>query len=206
MTSEEHHDRPHPPWDESYTGETPAPWDIGRPQPAFVRLADQGRLSGRVLDCGCGTGENALLAASRGADVTGIDVAPTAIARARTKAADRGLAARFEVANALDMGPLGVDVDTVIDSGVFHVFDDEDRATYVASLAAVLRLGGSCYLMCFSDKQPGDWGPRRVRADEIRSAFRDGWTVESIAADAFDINPIGGTTQAQAWLAILRRS
>ncbi|MGH3301554.1 MAG: class I SAM-dependent methyltransferase [Streptosporangiaceae bacterium] len=192
-------------WDESYTAETPAPWDIGRPQPAFVRLADQGRLSGRVLDSGCGTGENALLAASRGADATGIDVAPTAIARARAKAADRGLTARFEVANALDLGFLGVNVDTVIDSGVFHVFDDTDRARYVASLAGVLRPGGSCYLMCFSDQQPGDWGPRRVRADELRSAFHDGWAVEFISADTFEINPIGGTTQAAAWLAALRR-
>jgi len=198
--------RPHPPWDASYTAETPAPWDIGRPQPAFVRLADDGLLAGRVLDSGCGTGEHALLAASRGADVIGVDVAPTAIARARAKAADRGLSVRFEVADALDLGRLGLHVDTVMDSGVFHVFSDEERARYVASLAAVLRPGGRCYLMCFSDRQPGDWGPRRVRAEELYSAFRDGWAVESISADTFEINPIGGTAQAQAWLAAIRRS
>ena len=80
----------HPEWDVSYTADTPAPWDIGRPQPTFVRLADEGRLTGRLLDAGCGTGENALLAASRGADVTGIDVAPTAIARARAKRPSAG--------------------------------------------------------------------------------------------------------------------
>ena len=198
-------ERPHPPWDDSYTGGTPAPWDIGRPQPAFARLADEGRLTGRLLDAGCGTGENALLAASRGADVTGIDLAPTAIARAREKASARGLAARFEVADALDLGRLGLTVDTVIDSGVFHVFGDGDRARYVASLAAVLRPGGACYLMCFSDRQPGTFGPRRVRADELRAAFSDGWTVESVTADTFDINPVNGTTQAQAWLAVIRR-
>jgi 2-polyprenyl-3-methyl-5-hydroxy-6-metoxy-1,4-benzoquinol methylase len=112
----------HPEWDASYTAGTSAPWDIGRPQPAFVRLADEGRLTARLLDAGCGTGENALLAASRGADVTGIDVAPTAIARARAKASERGLTARFEVADALDLGRLSLTVDTVIDSGVFHVF------------------------------------------------------------------------------------
>jgi SAM-dependent methyltransferase len=207
MTADEQGSRPHPPWDESYTASTPAPWDIGRPQPTFVRLANEGRLTGRVLDCGCGTGENALLAASRGADVTGIDLAPTAIAQARAKAADRGLSARFEVADALDLESLDIDaVDTLIDSGVFHVFGDEDRARYVAGLAAVLRPGGSCYLMCFSDRQPGDWGPRRVRADELRDAFRDGWVVESVSADAFDINPIDDTTQAHAWLAVIRRS
>jgi len=193
-------------WDDSYTGTAPPPWDIGRPQQAFVRLADEGRLSGRVLDSGCGTGEHALLAASRGADVTGIDVAPTAIDRARAKARERALPARFEVADALHLEHLGGTFDTVIDSGVFHVFSDEDRPRYVASLAAVLPSGGACYLMCFSDRQPGDWGPRRIRADELRAAFSENWTVESIAADRFDINPFGDVTQAEAWLAVIRRS
>jgi SAM-dependent methyltransferase len=196
----------HPEWDASYTAGPPAPWDIGRPQPAFARLADDGCLTGRVLDAGCGTGEHALLAASRGADVTGIDVAPTAIARARAKASERGLAARFEVADALDLGHLGLTADTVIDSGVFHVFDDDDRARYVASLASVLRPAGACYLMCFSDRQPGTWGPRRIRAQELRAAFSDGWTIESITASTFEINPVDGATQVQAWLATIRRN
>jgi SAM-dependent methyltransferase len=199
-------ERAHPPWDASYTAGPPAPWDIGRPQPGFVRLADEGRLTGRLLDAGCGTGENALLAAGRGADVTGVDVAPTAIARAREKASARGLTARFEVADALDLGRLGLTVDTVIDSGVFHVFDDADRVRYVASLAAVLRPGGVCYLMCFSDRQPGTWGPRRIRSEELRAAFSDGWAVESVTAGTFDINPTAGATQVQAWLAAIRRN
>jgi len=198
-------ERAHPEWDASYTGGTAAPWDIGRPQPAFARLADEGRLTGRLLDAGCGTGENALLAASHGADVTGIDVAPTAIERARAKASERGLTARFDVADALDLGRLHLTVDTVIDSGVFHVFGDGDRPRYVASLAAVLRPAGVCYLMCFSDRQPGTWGPRRVREEELRAAFSDGWTVESVTADTFDINPVGDATQVQAWLAVIRR-
>jgi SAM-dependent methyltransferase len=201
---------PHAEWDASYTASTAAGWDIGRPQAAFVRLADEGRLTGRVLDAGCGTGENALLAASRGADVIGIDVAPPAIARARATASERRLTARFEVADALDLGRLGLTVDTVLDSGVFHIFSDGDRARYVASLAAVLRPGGACYLMCFSDRQParppGTRGPRRVRADELRAALSDGWTVESITADTFEINPVNGKTGSHAWLATIRRS
>lgn len=196
----------HPAWDASYTGGTAAPWDIGRPQSAFVRLADEGRLSGRLLDVGCGTGENALLAASRGADVTGVDVAPTAIAQARAKASERGLTARFEVADALDLGRLGLTADTMIDSGVFHVFGDGDRARYVASLAGALRPGGTYYLMCFSDRQPGDWGPRRVCEEELRAAFSDGWAVESITADTFEINPMEGATRVEAWLAAIRRA
>ncbi len=106
-----------PGWDEAYAASRPAPWDIGRPQPAFVRLAEQGLLSGRVLDSGCGTGEQALLAAAHGADATGVDVSERAIQRAVQKAAERGLQARFEVADALHLGDLGLTFDTIIDAG-----------------------------------------------------------------------------------------
>ena len=194
-----------PGWDAAYASGTPAPWDIGRPQPAFVRLADSGLLSGRVLDAGCGTGEHALLAAAHGADAAGVDISPRAIGRAREKAAERGLVARFEVADALNLEQVGLTFDTVIDSGLFHVFDDPGRARYVTSLASALQSGGTCYLMCFSDRQPGDFGPRRVRQDELTTAFSDGWTFTDIAADTFEINPGLGTTTAQAWLATIRR-
>jgi cyclopropane fatty-acyl-phospholipid synthase-like methyltransferase len=192
-------------WDAAYTADAPPPWDIGRPQPAFGRLADAGLLTGRVLDAGCGTGEHALLAASHGAEATGVDLSPTAIESAKAKAASRGLAVRFEVGDALDLGRLGLAVDVIIDSGVFHVFSDEDRPRYTASLGSVLRAGGTVYLMCFSDQQPGDSGPRRIRQDELRASFSDGWTVESITPAAFEINPMEGWTLAQAWLAVMTR-
>ena len=196
-------------WDSSYAPDTePPPWDIGRPQPAFVRLAGRGLLSGRLLDAGCGTGEHVLLAASRGADALGVDISPRAIARARDKAAERGVPARFEVADVLSLGQLGMTFDVLIDSGVFHVFGDENRARYVTSLASVLGPGGHCYLMCFSDRQPGDVGPRRVREDELRAAFSDGWAVTSIEAETFAVNagrwfPV---PTVHAWLATIRRT
>jgi cyclopropane fatty-acyl-phospholipid synthase-like methyltransferase len=194
-------------WDESYApGAVPPPWDIGRPQPAFVRLADAGLLSGRLLDAGCGTGEHALLAAARGAEAMGVDISPLAIARAREKAAERGLSARFETADVLSLAQLGMTFDTVLDSGLFHVFDNQDRARYVTSLASVLPPGCHCYLMCFSDRQPGGFGPRRVRQDELRAAFSEGWVISGIKADAFDLNPGMPTPTAQAWLAAILRT
>ena len=192
-------------WDSAYEAGSRPPWDIGRPQPAFVRLADDGLLSGRVLDAGCGSGEHALLAAARGADAVGVDISPRAIEQARRKASERGLTVRFEVADALSLGGLGLTFDTVIDSGLFHVFDDADRARYVTSLASVLPTGGTCYLMCFSDRQPGAFGPRRVRQEELRTAFSDGWAVTAIVAEAFEVNPGFGTPAAQAWLATICR-
>src|SRR5215468_431081 len=192
-------------WDSAYEAGSRPPWDIGRPQPAFVRLADGGLLSGRVLDTGCGTGEHTLLAAARGADAVGVDISLRAIGQARRKAGERGLTVRFEVASALSLGGLGLTVDTVIDSGLFHVFDDADRARYVTSLASVLPPGGTCYLMCFSDRQPGTMGPRRVRQEELRAAFSDGWAITAIVADTFEVNPGLGTPTAQAWLATIGR-
>jgi SAM-dependent methyltransferase len=193
-------------WRDAYTRSVPPPWDIGRPQPAFLRLAEAGLLTGRLLDAGCGTGEHTLLAASSGADAMGIDVSPPAIEQARGKAASRGITARFEVADALKLDELGLTFDTVIDSGLFHVFDDDNRLTYVASLASALRPGGHCYLMCFSDRQPGYVGPRRVSQHELRAAFGEGWTMVSIQPDSFEVNPgIFDTLTVQAWLATIRR-
>jgi SAM-dependent methyltransferase len=193
-------------WDDAYAMDRPPAWDIGRPQPTFLRLADRGLLAGRLLDSGCGTGEHTLLAAARGAEATGIDVSVRAIELARAKAAERGSTARFETGDVLRLRDLGLTFDTVLDSGVFHVFDDENRVRYVASLAAALRPGGHCYLMCFSDRQPGDAGPRRVSQDELRAAFGDGWAVTSIEAESFEVNrSVLEFTSAQAWLAVIER-
>jgi hypothetical protein len=92
-----------------------------------------------------------------------------------------------------------------VDSGVFHVFDDQDRVRYVASLASVMRPGATCYLLCFSDRQPGTMGPRRISQAEITAAFRDGWDIRSIEAETFAVNFMG-ESQAQAWLAMIERS
>lgn len=180
------------------------PWDIGRPQPAIVQVADAGGLFGRVVDIGCGTGEHALLAASRGLDATGVDASPRAIAKAREKAEERRLSARFLVGDALRLDELGEQFDTVVDSGLFHVFDDDRRARYVDSLAAVLAPGGRIVMLCFSDRQPGDWGPRRVRRDEIIDSFGDGWKVESVEPVRMDVTLV--SEGVEAWLAQIVRT
>jgi SAM-dependent methyltransferase len=190
-------ERPSHDFDEIYASEAPPAWDIGRPQPAFDHLVKSGGFVGSVLDAGCGTGEHALLAASRGHDAVGVDLSPKAIELAMTKATERGVEARFLLADALRLIDLGEIFDTVLDCGLFHIFDDDERQRYVESLSAVVRPGGRYHMLCFSDRQPGDWGPRRVTQKEIRTAFTEGWGVVSIEPAVIDLtwDPAG----ALAW-------
>ena len=188
-------------FDAAYAG-TP-PWDIGRPQPALAALAEAGLLHGRVLDAGCGTGEHALMAAGLGLPALGVDSAPSAVAIARRKAAERDLPARFLVHDALDLGSLDETFDVVLDCGLFHVFDDDERTRFVASLHAVTEPGSAYHMLCFSDRQPGDVGPRRVSQAEIRQAFAEGFRVDAIEAVPLVIN---GPDPVRAWLAHITRT
>jgi SAM-dependent methyltransferase len=190
-------ERPSHDFDAIYASETPPPWDIGRPQPAFDRLAKSGDLVGSVLDPGCGTGEHALLAASLGHKVMGVDISAKAIELAITKATERGVETRFLVGDALRLVDLGEQFDTVLDCGLFHVFDDDERQCYVDCLTAVVPPGGRYHMLCFSDHEPGDWGPRRVTQDEVRAAFYEGWEVEYIEPTVIDLN--WDPTGALAW-------
>jgi SAM-dependent methyltransferase len=188
-------------WDASYAG-TP-PWDIGRPQRPFVELADAGALHGAVLDLGCGTGEHTLMAAERGLPATGVDVAPTAIAKARAKASQRGLDARFLLQDALTVDILGESFDVVLDCGFFHVLPDDARGPLADVLRRVMAPGASYYLLCFSDRVPGDAGPRRIGKDEIRTVFAAGFSVDWITESSIEATFID--IPVPAWLARITR-
>jgi SAM-dependent methyltransferase len=159
----------HPTSHERMTG---LPWDVSSGRPccmgywpaaaAIVRLASERGFAGTVLDAGCGTGENALLVASLGLSVVGVDVAETALGIAREKAGERGIEIEFVAANALHLDRLGSMFDTVLDCGLFRTFDGEERPGYVLSLASVTRQDGTLCLLCFSDDGPGRWLKNQV--------------------------------------------
>ncbi|CAA0128533.1 putative protein [Mycolicibacterium vanbaalenii] len=199
-------------FDEFYKNQTP-PWVIGEPQPVIVDLATAGAITGRVLDAGCGTGEHTILLARRGVDVLGIDGAPTAVEQARRNAADQGVDARFEVADALHLGD-SPGYDTIIDSALFHIFDDGDRATYVRSLHTATQPGATVFVLALSDAGRG-FGPE-VSETTIRDAFGAGWEIEDLSATTYrgvvtELHAeqlglaVGSRVDEPAWLARIRR-
>jgi SAM-dependent methyltransferase len=198
------------PWDASYHGGS-APWDIGYPQPALVRLASEGGFAngGPVLDGGCGTGENALHIAALGLPVLGVDVAETAIAIAQQKAEankdSRKLQVEFAVADAFELHSLSRKFRTVFDCGLFHTFDANERAAYVLSLASVTERDAILHVLCFSDQGP-EIGPHPVREEQLWTAFNSGtgWDIVSIKPERIHTR-FHGENGAPAWLATIKR-
>jgi cyclopropane fatty-acyl-phospholipid synthase-like methyltransferase len=189
-------------FDSAYRG-TP-PWDIGRPQKEFTELVRRGEITGSVLDIGCGSGDNALFFAQEGFEAWGIDSSPLAIQKAQEKCTLRGLLVHFQVLNALELVKLNRTFDTATDSGLFHTLSDEDRALFVKSLEAVLSHNGTYFMLCFSDKEPAGYGPRRISEQEIRETFSKGWTINYIRPATFESN-----TRAKgprAWLSSITRT
>ena len=173
-------------WDEVYDRDDRPPWDIERPQPAFAALAESGAIEGCVLDAGCGTGAHALWAAERGHAAAGVDVSEKAIELARAKADDRGLDARFAVADALDLPADLGSFDTVLDSGLFHAFESDQRDPYADELAGVVRPGGRVFVLGFGEGAPEDWGPNPFGPADVRAAFSAGWTVRETRKVEFE--------------------
>jgi hypothetical protein len=93
---------------------------------------------------------------------------------------------------------------TVLDCGLFHTFDGDERPGYVASLASVTEPGGTLYVLCFRDDGPGA-GPHPIGQEELRAAFSPstGWTVAAIDPDRVQTryHEVG----APAWLATIKR-
>ncbi|MEX0662367.1 MAG: class I SAM-dependent methyltransferase [Balneolaceae bacterium] len=155
-----------------------APWVIGEPQSAIVKLEKDGWIRGSVLDVGCGAGEHTIHLARLGYEALGVDASIPAIELARANAERQGVPARFAVADALKPG--SEQYDTVLDSALFHIFDAADRKKYVDSLRTVCKIDGLVHMLALSDEGPG-FGPE-VSDKIIREAFSSGWHLEDLCS------------------------
>lgn len=166
-------------YDEAYEG-VPS-WDIGEPQPAFVRLEEAGLIRDPVLDTGCGTGELSLFLARQGYDVLGIDISELAIRQAREKARARKIPVRFLVWDAMHLGRLasaGLFFATVVDCAMFHVLRERERDRLVEQLEQVVPRGGLYCVLGDARTVPGvTYG---ITPGEIQARFthRGGWRLD----------------------------
>jgi ubiquinone/menaquinone biosynthesis C-methylase UbiE len=174
-------------WSASYS--SVPPWDVGHPQQAFVKLVERGEMTpSRVLDIGSGPGENTIFLAEQGFSAVGIDFTPEAVDIARNRAAQHEVDAEFVQGNVLDLEQFfeANSFDYVIDSGLFHSIRSDDLDQFVRQVEHVLRPGGVYYMLCFSDKEPPGFGPRRISKEEIRETLEPSFRVEYIHDTIFE--------------------
>ncbi|HEV3361469.1 MAG TPA: class I SAM-dependent methyltransferase [Pseudonocardiaceae bacterium] len=155
------------------------PWRLDGPQPIVIELADTGQITGPVLECGCGLGDNALFLAERGHQVTAIDAAPTVIEQDRAKASERGFAVDFRVADATRLDGITGGFNTVLDSAMMHCLTDEQRRDYLAAAHRVTEPGARLHALCFTDGVGGTFQlPGHTDEASLRRDLGEHWRVE----------------------------
>ena len=188
-------------WNENYEQDF-IPWDTGVPEPMLIQVVESGVLPvGRALDVGCGTGTNAIWLAQHGYEVTGVDIAPRAIEKARAKL-PAGLSCRFGTLDFLAGKPEGGPFQLVFDRGCFHVFDEpDDRAKVAARVAAVLAPNGMWLsLIGSTEGPPREMGPPRRSLREVTDAIEPHLEILSVRSADFRDLP----EPAKAWICLSR--
>lgn len=163
-------------------------WEIGRPQQKIVDLVGEGTFQGSVLEVGSGTGENLLHIATHRPNqvMLGVDTAPLAISRARSKALERGLKVHFEVFNALNLDQLNKRFNNVVDVGLYQVLNSYERQILVEKLPFVLAPGGTYHMLSGLRLDMGTYGICQVDQQMVQDAFSVGWVVQELAPATFE--------------------
>lgn len=175
-------------WDGAYREEGifvgPPPWNIGEPQPAFMRLINEGRIHSDVLDAGCGHAELSLTLAAKGHTVVGVDLSRAAIDTATATAKSRGIVnATFLCADITSLSGFDDRFSTLLDSTLFHSLPVESRDAYLRAMYRAAGPGASFFVLVFAHGAfPEDFTVpiNAVTEDELRSAVAKYWSVDGI--------------------------
>jgi SAM-dependent methyltransferase len=191
-------------WDAAYRGGQPA-WNTGRPSSELVQAVEKGTVRPcRAVELGCGTGTNAVYLAGRDFEMTGIDLAPTALTLAEKKAREAGVSVRWLLADVL--APPKLDpFDFIYDRGCYHGVRRANAAGYVDSLRRLSKPGTRVLILAGNANEPEPRsGPPRVTEEEIRADFSKHFEIVELRETHFD----AADPQAKgalAWCILLRR-
>ncbi len=175
-------------WDSVYKEEGgfdgPPPWNIGEPQPELAALIRDGKVTGDVLDAGCGHAELSLALAAAGTTVVGIDLSPTAIAAATEAARERGLNnATYVCADITSFTGYDERFSTIIDSTLFHSLPVDRRDAYLQSIHRAAAPGARLYVLVFAKgafPPHLETKPNEVDEDELRAAVSKHFVIDEI--------------------------
>jgi 2-polyprenyl-3-methyl-5-hydroxy-6-metoxy-1,4-benzoquinol methylase len=180
-----------------------AEWDVNKAQPDLINLVKQGKINGqKILDIGCGSGDNAIYLAKQGFEVTGIDYAKKGIQLAKSRAEKSHTSVDFLVGDAFNLSWLNYQFDTVIDYGLYHNIPLEKLDKYLSSVEQVIKPNGLFIIQSFGENAPkSNFGPRQVTENELKNVFKDRWQIQEIFPAIFHNT---SSTKIPAILAIIK--
>jgi SAM-dependent methyltransferase len=191
-------------WDSDYQPTAPALWDIGRPADELQKVVTDGKVGRcRVVDMCCGSGSDAIYLASKGFDVTAIDVAPTALGQAQEKAGKAGVSVKWVLADIL-APPNLQPFDFLYDRGCYHVVRDQNLAAYLETVRRFSRPGTQFLLLAARRDEQSAAEPSGVTEEELRFDFLTLFDVEWLRDIRLESNRPG--TGPPGWSAFLKRN
>lgn len=166
------------------------PWDTGRPSSELQNVLSQNEIRPcRALEIGCGTGSNSVWLAQQGFDVTGLDLAPLAVERAKQRASDAKQNVHFAVANVLALPDLGGSFAFFFDRGCYHAVRRTAPEQYVQAIARQLATGGRGLILAGNAREPHDPGPPVVTEQQIRDELGAAFQILDLHEFRFDEAP-----------------
>lgn len=194
-------------WDLPYQTGVETVWDTGHASTELKRMVESGQIKPcRTVEIGCGIGSDAIYLASRGFDVTAIDIAPTALDIAARKAEQAGVQVTWLLADILNP-PVLEPFDVAYDRGCYHEVRRHDPKAYVAAVKKLTHDRSKILILAGNANKDTYWrfeGPPRVKEEDIRGDFANGFRLLQLREFRFD--PARGQKQgALAWSILLER-
>ena len=181
------------------------PWDAGRPDFNLIEVVTlKPVLSCKVLDIGCGTGDNSIWLAQNHFQVTGTDTSDIALEKAREKASKASVECDFVLVDFLNNKIAGAPFGFVFDRGCFHSFGSEDdRRRFAQNVAAHLEQAGLWLTITGSaDEHRQGPGPPQRTARDIVSAVEPYFEVLTLTSTHFESNR---PNPPRAWRCLIQK-